>query len=72
MFITLRYLHSLASAVQCLLALAIFITHGLACYVAIDILWNDYVGSRLLNSKYRLLWEYVLRTTVVLVTCKLL
>nr|XP_034839393.1 proton-coupled amino acid transporter-like protein CG1139 isoform X2 [Maniola hyperantus] len=58
----------LASVVQCLLAFAIFITHGLACYVAIDILWNEYVGVRLLNSNHRFLWEYLLRTVIVLVT----
>ncbi|XP_047543601.1 proton-coupled amino acid transporter-like protein CG1139 [Vanessa atalanta] len=59
---------TLASVVQGLLAFAIFITHGLACYVAIDILWNEYIGVRLLNSNHRLLWEYVLRTLIVLVT----
>ncbi|CAB3258851.1 unnamed protein product [Arctia plantaginis] len=58
----------LATVVQCLLAFAIYITHGLACYVAIDIVWNDYIGNRLLNSKHRLIWEYLLRTTIVLVT----
>lgn len=58
----------LANVVQCLLAFAIFITHGLACYVAIDILWNEYIGIRLLNSKHRLLWEYFIRTTIVLMT----
>ncbi|XP_068627000.1 proton-coupled amino acid transporter-like protein CG1139 [Battus philenor] len=58
---------SLASVVQCLLAFAIFITHGLACYVAIDILWSEYVGTRIHSSR-RILWEYVLRTLVVLVT----
>ncbi|XP_049885092.1 proton-coupled amino acid transporter-like protein CG1139 [Pectinophora gossypiella] len=58
----------LASVVQCLLAFAIFITHGLACYVAIDILWNEYIGIRLLNSKRRVIWEYMLRTAIVLVT----
>ncbi|XP_063837582.1 proton-coupled amino acid transporter-like protein CG1139 [Ostrinia nubilalis] len=58
----------LASVVQCLLAFAIYITHGLACYVAIDILWNEYLGCRLLNSKHRGIWEYLLRTVVVLIT----
>ncbi|XP_013162337.1 PREDICTED: proton-coupled amino acid transporter 1 [Papilio xuthus] len=57
----------LASVVQCLLAFAIFITHGLACYVAIDILWGEYVGPRI-HSTRRTLWEYVLRTLVVLLT----
>ncbi|CAG4983936.1 unnamed protein product [Parnassius apollo] len=59
---------TLASVVQCLLAFAIFITHGLACYVAIDILWNEYIGVRLLNSSHRLLWEYILRSLIVLLT----
>ncbi|CAG9558573.1 unnamed protein product [Danaus chrysippus] len=58
----------LASVVQCLLAFAIFITHGLACYVAIDILWNEYIGNLLLNSSRRFIWEYILRTVIVLVT----
>ncbi|XP_045784934.1 proton-coupled amino acid transporter-like protein CG1139 isoform X1 [Maniola jurtina] len=58
----------LASVVQCLLAFAIFITHALVCYVAIDILWKEYVGVRLLNSNHRFLWEYMLRTVIVLVT----
>lgn len=54
-----------------MLALGIFITHGLACYVAIDITWNDYIGKKLGNSSRKLLWEYVVRTLLVLVTCKL-
>ncbi|XP_063633178.1 proton-coupled amino acid transporter-like protein CG1139 [Cydia splendana] len=59
---------TLACTVQCLLAVAIFITHGLACYVAIDILWNEYIGVRLSNSKIRIFWEYLLRTVIVLLT----
>ncbi|XP_026741977.1 proton-coupled amino acid transporter-like protein CG1139 [Trichoplusia ni] len=58
----------LANVVQCLLAFAIFITHGLACYVAIDILWNEYIGIRMMNSKHRIIWEYLLRTVIVLLT----
>lgn len=54
-----------------MLAIGIFITHGLACYVAIDITWNDYVGKKIGNSPHKLLWEYVVRTLLVLVTCKL-
>lgn len=58
----------LASIVQCLLALAIYITHGLACFVAINILWKEYVGIKLFSSKFKLHWEYLLRTVIVLVT----
>lgn len=53
-----------------MLALGIFITHGLACYVAIDITWNDYIGKKFGNSPRKLIWEYVVRTLLVLVTCK--
>ncbi|KAL0852427.1 hypothetical protein ABMA28_000611 [Loxostege sticticalis] len=58
----------LASVVQCLLAFAIFVTHGLACYVAIEILWKEYIGCRMQNGKKKLVWEYVVRTAVVFVT----
>lgn len=54
--------------VKGLLAFGIFITHGLACYVAIDITWNDYIGKRFGNSPRKLLWEYTVRTLLVLVT----
>lgn len=53
-----------------MLAFAIFITHGLACYVAIDITWNDYVAKKLGPQRSKLFWEYVVRTLLVLVTCK--
>lgn len=51
-----------------MLAFGIFITHGLACYVAIDITWTDYVEKKVGNSPRKLLWEYVVRTLLVLVT----
>lgn len=53
-----------------MLAFGIYITHALACYVAIDITWNDYVLKRVENSPRKLLWEYVVRTLLVLVTCR--
>lgn len=56
--------------VKGLLAFGIFITHGLACYVAIDITWNDYIEKKVGNSPRKLLWEYTTRTLLVLVTCK--
>lgn len=60
--------YRLAQMVKGLLAFGIFITHGLACYVAIDITWNDYIGKRFGNSPRKLLWEYTVRTLLVLVT----
>lgn len=65
-----NYNFRLAQLAKGMLALGIFITHGLACYVAIDITWNDYVVKKIGNSPRKLLWEYVVRTLLVLVTCK--
>lgn len=53
-----------------MLSFGIFITHGVACYVAIDITWNTYVVDKITNERYKLLWEYVMRTGIVLITCK--
>ncbi|XP_030371837.1 proton-coupled amino acid transporter-like protein CG1139 [Scaptodrosophila lebanonensis] len=58
----------LAQCVKGMLAFAIYITHGLACYVAIDITWNDYVCKRLSAQSNKLFWEYAVRTALVLVT----
>lgn len=57
-----------AQAVQGMLAFAIFISHGLACYVAIDIIWNEHLSHKFTNSKR--LWEYTTRTLLVFFTCK--
>lgn len=53
-----------------MLAFAIFITHALACYVAIDITWNEYVSKRFNNGQGSVVWEYVTRTSLVLITCE--
>ncbi|XP_055378751.1 proton-coupled amino acid transporter-like protein CG1139 [Condylostylus longicornis] len=58
----------LAQSVRGMLSFAIFITHALQSYVAIDILWNHYVKKRV-KSNFTF-WEYVVRTFCVLVTCK--
>lgn len=53
-----------------MLALAIFVTYGLQCYVAVDIAWNEYLGVKFEQNKRQLFWEYFTRTFLVLVTCK--
>lgn len=63
--------YRLAQAVQAMLAFGIFITHGIACYVAIDLVWTNYVVEKITNDSKKLLYEYVVRTLIVLVTCKL-
>lgn len=59
-----------AKIAQILLAISIFFTHALQCYVAIDISWNDYIFPRIEKGKRTIIWEYVLRTSIVLVTCE--
>lgn len=58
----------LAQCVKGMLAFAIYITHGLACYVAIDITWNDYMKKHWGDSPRSTFYEYVVRTVLVLIT----
>lgn len=60
----------LGIAVQILLAIAIFFTHPIQCYVAIDISWNEYISPFLEKYRYKLVWEYVVRTVIILITCE--
>lgn len=60
----------MAQMVKGMLALAIYITHGLVCYVAIDIAWNVYVEKKLGENSNRMLWEYMVRTFIVMITCE--
>lgn len=69
--IAYKLIFRLAQVVKITLALAIFISYGLQCYVAVDITWNDYIGKRLEGNKYKTYWESFCRTCIVLVTCKL-
>lgn len=61
----------MAQCVKGMLAFAIYITHGLACYVAIDITWNDYLFKRFATSNHKVFWEYVTRTVLTVITCEL-
>ncbi|XP_024938203.1 proton-coupled amino acid transporter-like protein CG1139 [Cephus cinctus] len=61
----------LAKVVQILLALAIYVTHALQNYVAVDISWNDYVGPMFEKNPRKIVWEYVMRTFLVLLTFSL-
>lgn len=57
----------LSQIVKGSLAFAIFITHALACYVAIDIVWG---GLKSKSKSNTMLKEYATRTILVLITCK--
>lgn len=60
----------LGIAVKILLAIAIFFTHPIQCYVAIDIMWNEYISPHLEKYRFKLAWEYVVRTVIILITCE--
>lgn len=64
--------YRLAQVAKGLIAMSIFITHAIANYVAIDIIWRQYLLKSLKDNPKKLLWEYVLRTFVVFVTCEYL
>lgn len=67
-----RHFHRLALSVKGMLAFGIFITHGIACYVAIDLVWNKYVICYIKDYQRKLLWEFTVRTIIVLITCKII
>ncbi|RZC32530.1 proton-coupled amino acid transporter 4 [Asbolus verrucosus] len=58
----------LAQVAKIMLAIAIYITHPLQLYVAIDIMWNEYLAAKFETSRYQLFFEYVVRTSIVLIT----
>lgn len=57
----------LSKVVQLLLALAMYFSHALQCYVAIDLTWNEYIQPqfRYMTEKQQLIREYVVRTLIV-------
>lgn len=60
----------LAKSVNILYSIAIFISYGLQGYVPVRILWDSYILKRLEGSRNLMAWEYLLRISSVLVTCK--
>lgn len=65
------YLYRLAHSVRGMLAFGIFISHGVACYVAIELTWNSYFVDKISNERNKWICEYVVRTVVAMITCKL-
>lgn len=60
----------LAQSVKIMLAIAIIVTHGLQCYVAIDITWNGYLEPLIEKQSYKIFLEYLVRTILVVGTGK--
>ncbi|KAL6264487.1 hypothetical protein P5V15_004595 [Pogonomyrmex californicus] len=57
---------AMAQSIKIMFAIAIFITYALQAYVPVEILWTTYLDHRIQNRK--ILWEYVCRTVVTMVT----
>uniref|UniRef100_A0A0K8T6A9 Amino acid transporter transmembrane domain-containing protein n=2 Tax=Lygus hesperus TaxID=30085 RepID=A0A0K8T6A9_LYGHE len=55
----------LAQSSKLMLAFAIYITHGLAAFVAFDITWREWVQPRVVKN--HLLYEYLVRTGLILI-----
>lgn len=53
-----------------MIGFGVMMTYTIACYVAIDITWTQYIAKRVEKSHHKLLYEYFLRTGIVFVTCK--
>ncbi|KAF2882621.1 hypothetical protein ILUMI_23547 [Ignelater luminosus] len=67
--VTLNLQRSTASKlIQGMYAVAIYISYALNGYVPVDIIWNTYVSQEYHDSKYKLLWEYLIRFGIVLLT----
>lgn len=60
----------LAQSVNAIFAVAIFISYGLQCYVPVEIIWTRYLVQHLqaASPSKKLVVEYVMRVSVVLVT----
>ncbi|XP_049818918.1 proton-coupled amino acid transporter-like protein CG1139 [Aethina tumida] len=57
-----------ADAAKVMLSLAIFFTHALQMYVALDITWTQYLAAKFQNSSFQTYYEYVVRVCMVLLT----
>ncbi|XP_041987958.1 proton-coupled amino acid transporter-like protein CG1139 [Aricia agestis] len=60
----------LAVTVIVMMAVAIFISYGLQCYVPVEVLWKNYLLPRLEDAspKRKRIWEYGLRIVLCLLT----
>jgi len=63
-------LSRLAESVKILIAVAIFGTHPLQCYVVIDIIWNTYLAPLFVKNSRVLIIEMAVRTLIVTISCK--
>lgn len=55
-----------AQICKAMLSFAIYITHGLQMYPALETIWNQYLVTWIGKSDHLLFWEYLTRTMVVI------
>lgn len=69
MFFPLQF-PRVAQIAKGMIACGVFLTHIVANYVSIDILWTDYIVKKIEDDSRKSLFNYALRTGMVLLTCK--
>ncbi|CAB3374933.1 Hypothetical predicted protein [Cloeon dipterum] len=57
----------LAQAVQIMIAIGVFLSYPLQCYVAIDIVWTQTLKPKLMEKKYKVLLPFELGVRIALV-----
>lgn len=58
----------LTKIVSILYSVAIYISYGLQGYVPVKIMWDTYIYKHIKDGDHVLLWEYVLRCCIVVIT----
>lgn len=57
-----------------MMALALFVSHGLMNYVNFDTIWNNWLlpkcEARKMSSRRQITYEYLVRTAIVLCQCE--
>ena len=53
-----------------LYSVSIYISYALSNFVTFDILWTNWIKLKYTDMKNKVVWEYVMRTGIVLLTCK--
>lgn len=69
LILILHFFYSLAQSVKLTMALSIFLSFGLQLYVPVGIMW-PFLKSKFQSDNAQKYGEYVLRVSLVLLTCE--
>lgn len=64
------FVFSVSNLAQIMIALAIFGSYPIQCYVGLEIIWGNYLVHWIKNCDKDCLVEYALRTSFVVLSCK--